>query len=120
MSENLTIEILSAKCGTKPERITVERIGGLIFIRGTINVSNPCHTIKISEEINKEKRMLKIILNVRRLKKICIECLANIEFLIKMNRYHYRRLFNAQNCLLRLEYYYRGKVGVLYDGEFEL
>ena len=120
MGEYLAVEITSAKCGTKPEEITVERIGGIIYIRGSINVSNPCHTIKLREEIDKENKILRLILDVKRTKKICIQCLASLDFVIKINRYHYRMLFDAQSCKLRLEYHYKGKVGVLYDGDFEL
>ncbi|MCR8433295.1 MAG: hypothetical protein NDP13_01780 [Crenarchaeota archaeon] len=116
----IVFEILSSKCGTVQEQVTLETIGGLTVIRGFINVANPCHTIDLREQVDTDKKMLSIFLQVKAIKKICVQCLANLEFRIKINRYYYRELFNSQKCMLKLEYYHRGKRGVLYEGEFEL
>lgn len=120
MSGIISVEVLSAKCGTRTEEVSFERAGGLLLIKGFINISNPCHTIDVSEHIDRDRKILGILIQVKLTKKICIQCLANLEFCIKINRYYYRELFNSQKCTLKLEYYYRGKRGVLYEGEFEL
>mgnify|MGYP000344840594 CR=1 FL=1 len=107
-------------CGGTKEEVSISRSGAWLIIDGAVNIPDPCYTIKMFPEADKDGNRLNIHVKASKVKVFCIQCLARAKFTIRVNVFYLKQTFQTNKIKLFIDYYVRGRTSILYDGDLEL
>ncbi len=113
-------KVYEISCGGTEERVSVTKSGAWLIIEGSVNIPDPCHSIKVFPEIDQANNLLKIHMKASKAKVFCIQCLAKAKFSIKINVFHLRQSFTKKKIRLFIDYYVRGRSVVMFDEDIEI